>query len=354
MKRHLKKRSEKTGLPPGSLVYIGPKKSETVNISLFDYTVTEIEERLLITPEESSEFKNKNSITWINIDGIHQIEVLKTFGQLFELHPLMLEDIANSEQRPKVDYYGDQVFIVLKMLSYDQEHEAIESEQLSLVLTANFTLSFQEKPGDVFDPIRERIRSAKSRIRKESVDYLVYSLIDTVVDNYFSVLEALSNRLELLSEEMIKNPKPIILHKLHHLKRQILFVRKCVWPLRDLLGTLTKEKPALFKESTLLYLRDIYDHSIQIIDTIESFREMLASMVDIYLSNINIKTNDIMKVLTIITTIFIPLNFIAGIYGMNFDYMPELTWRWGYPVTLSIMAVSVIGMLWLFRKKKWM
>jgi magnesium transporter len=350
----IKKRSGRAGLPPGTLVHVGERKEESVRITVIDYDEQSFQEKEPSSIEECFPFKQTPTVTWINIDGIHRIDIIEKLGKHFELHPLILEDILNTGQRPKFEDFDKYIFIVLKMLSYDDEKQTVRAEQVSLVLGLNFVISFQESIGDVFEEVRDRLRNAKGRIRKMASDYLAYALIDAVVDNYFVILERLGESIETMEEELVAEPTEKTLQQIHLLKRTMIFLRKSVWPLRELISGLQKSESSLIKESTDVYLRDVYDHTIQIIDTIESFRDMVSGMLDIYLSSISNRMNAVMKVLTIIATIFIPLTFIAGIYGMNFKYMPELEWRWAYPVIWLIIVVIVVCMLIYFRRKKWL
>jgi magnesium transporter len=355
MDRLIKKRSEKAGLPPGTLVHIGEKKTEKTKITIIDYDEAQFEEKEAKTIEECFPFKDKPTTTWINIEGVHELAIIEKIGEHFGLHPLLLEDIANTEQRPKMEDYGEYIFIVLKMLFHDDKTNEVKAEQVSLILGSNFVISFQEGiKGDVFDPVRERIRNGKGRTRKMRSDYLAYALVDAIVDNYFLILEKLGEKIEDIEEELVTNPASETLRGIHHLKREMIFLRKSVWPLREVLSCLERGESFLIHATTRIYLRDVYDHTIQIIDTIETFRDMLSGMLDIYLSSISNRMNQIMKVLTIIATIFIPLTFIVGIYGMNFEYMPELKWRWGYFAVLLVMLIVGIGMLIQFKKKKWL
>jgi magnesium transporter len=354
MPRLIKRRSKKSGLPPGTLVHIGEKKAERVKISIVDYDETQFQEKEAKTVEECFPFKDKPTVTWINIDGLHDVEIIEKIGKHFGLHPLLLEDILNTEQRPKMEDFESYIFIVLKMLYYEEEAHEIEAEQVSLILGSNFVLSFQEREGDVFKVIRDRIRNGKGRIRKAGADYLAYALVDAIVDHYFVILEKLGEKIESIEEELVTNPTPETLQTIHHLKREMIFLRKSVWPLREVISVLERGESTLIQESTGIYLRDLYDHTIQVIDSIETFRDMVSGMLDIYLSSISNKMNEVMKVLTIIATIFIPLTFIAGIYGMNFQYMPELGWRWGYPLVWLVMSAILITMLVYFKRKKWL
>lgn len=350
---HKKKRSIKTGLPPGSLIHIGEKKAERVRIRILDYDENQFEEKEAKTIEECFPFKDKPTTTWINIDGLHQVDIIEKIGKEFDFHPLLLEDILNTEQRPKIEDFETHIYIVLKMLYYDDKTNEITSEQISIIFGHNFVISFQEKEGDIFDPIRERIRTGKGRTRKMGPDYLSYSLMDFIVDSYFSILEKMGENIEDVEETMITDPKPATLHGIHSLKRKMITLRKSVWPLRDVLSALERSDSSLIQEPTRIYLKDVYDHTIQVIDTVETYRDVLSGMLDVYLSSISNKMNEIMKVLTIIATIFIPLTFIAGVYGMNFEFMPELRWRLGYPAVWAVMICVGISMLVYFRKKKW-
>ena len=354
MSRLFKKRSIKMGLPPGTLVHIGEKKTEEIKITVIDYDETNFQEREIKLIEECFSFKDKPTITWINVEGIHRTDIIQKLGDCYGFHPLVLEDILNTDQRPKIEDYKDYIYIVLKMLSNNKSPEIIV-EQVSLILGPNFVISFQEGvAGDVFNPVRERIRNEKGRIRSMGADYLAYSLVDSIVDNYFIILEKLGERIEDLEEELLINPSKETLHKIHQLKREMIFLRKAVWPLREVISAMERGDSALTKEYIRVYFRDVYDHTIQIIDVIETYRDMLAGMLDIYLSSISNKMNEIMKFLTIIGTIFIPLTFIVGVYGMNFEFMPELRWHWGYFSILFFMLVVSVFMLLYFKRKKWL
>ena len=345
---------KKSGMPPGTLVHIGERKVETVRITYMDYDEENIHEKQVASIEECFPFRITPTVTWINIDGLHDVELIEKLGKEFELHPLILEDILNTGQRPKIEDFDKYIYVVLKMLRYSDEQQAVEAEQVSLLVGSNYVISFQERVGDVFEPIRDRIRNAKGRIRRMACDYLMYSLLDAVVDGYFAILERLGEKIESMEEELVSAPSEKTLEQIHRLKSEMIFLRKSVWPLREVISGLQRTESSLIKESTQLYLRDVYDHTIQVIDTVESFRDMVSGMLDIYLSSISNRMNAVMKVLTIIATIFIPLTFIAGIYGMNFKYMPELEWWWAYPVIWLIIVVIVVCMLIYFRRKKWL
>ena len=354
MPKLIKKRSKKAGLPPGTLVHIGEKKAETLKITIMDYDEVHFEEKEIKTIDECIIFKDKPTVTWINIDGLHQVEILEKLGECYGLHPLVLEDILNTDQRPKMEDYGEYLYIVLKDLHYDDKSSQIEPEQISLILGPNFVFSFQEMEGDTFGTIRERIRNSKGRIRKMGADYLAYSLLDSIVDNYFIILEKLGEKIEFLEEKLVTQATPETLRMIHHLRREMIFLRKAVWPLRAVVNGLERGESSLIKESTRIYLRDVYDHTIQTIDTIETYRDMVSGMLDIYLSSVSNRLNSVMKVLTIIATVFMPLTFLAGGYGMNFKFMPELEWRWGYPFIWLVMVGIGVFMFLYFKKKKWL
>jgi magnesium transporter len=349
-----KKTLKKVGLPPGTLIQVEEKKAEKVKISIIDYDETQFQEKEVEAVEECFPFKDKPSVTWINIDGVHQVEVMEKIGAHFGIHSLILEDIMHTVQRPKMEDFEDYIFVVVKMIYHDEREDEIKAEQVSVILGTNFVISFQEKEGDVFDHVRERIRKNKGRIRKMKPDYLAYSLIDTIVDHYFIVLEKLGEKIESMEEELVTNPTPSTLQTIHTLKRELIFLRKSIWPLREVISALERGESTLIDESTGIYLRDVYDHTIQVIDTIETFRDMVSGMLDIYLSSISNKMNEVMKVLTIIATIFIPLTFVAGIYGMNFKYIPELEWHWGYAGALILMGLIAFVMVLYFRRKRWL
>ena len=353
MARPIKRKSRKIALVPRHLVR-PEKKLESVKISIIDYDEAQFKEKQVKNVEECFPFKDMPTVTWINIDGIHEVNLIEQIGIHFDMHPLIIEDIVNTDQRPKYEDFGNYIFIILRMLYYDTDIDGLKSEQISLIVGSNFVISLQEKEGDVFNPIRDKIRNAKGRVRKMGADYLAYALIDAIVDNYFAILENFGEKIENIEEELITNPTPQTLQVIHELKREMIFLRKSVWPLREVISGLQRAGSSLIHKSTVIFLRDVYDHTIQVIDTIENFRDMVSSMVDIYLSSISNKMNEVMKVLTIIATIFIPLTFITGIYGMNFRYMPELGWRWGYGMVCGVISVIAITMLFYFKKKKWL
>jgi magnesium transporter len=352
-KRPLLHRSRKAGLPPGSLEYFGEKIAGKLIISVIDYSENEFHEFKAKSVEEIFPLQKTETISWIDISSMINVETIEKIGEQFNVHPLILEDILTQGQRPKMEDMDDYIFIVIKMLSYDEKNDEIKSDQVSMVWGSNFLITFQEFEGDVFDTIRDRIRTEKGRIRKMGSDYLAYSIIDAVIDRYFIIMEKLGERIEILEEHLIENPSREAIHDIHTMKQKMLFIRKSVWPLRELISGLEKSESPLIHEATVMYIRDLYDHTIQIIDTVETLRDILSGMLDIYLSSISNRLNEVMKVLTIISTIFIPLTFIAGVYGMNFVDMPELKTWWGYPAVLTLMTCIAGAMIYYFYKKKW-
>jgi magnesium transporter len=347
-------RSRKRGMSPGTLVHVGERKVEKTRITVIDYDNDHFLEKEVESVEECLPFHETSTVTWINIDGVHDPAVIDRLGRAFGIHPLILEDIMTTSQRPKFEDLGSSIYVVLRMLEFAGAKEAIATDQLSLVFGKNFVLSFQEHPGDMFDPVRERIRHGKGRVRKLGPDYLAYALLDAVVDHYFVVLETLGERIEELEDELVADPRQETLHEIHALKREMLFLRKSVWPLREVVAGLERAESDLIQATTGIFLRDVYDHTIQVIDNVETYRDMLSGMLETYLSSVSNRMNEVMKVLTIIATIFIPLTFIVGIYGMNFEHMPELKWRFGYYLVWGVMLAVGVGMAFYFKRKKWL
>jgi len=352
MRSKFKKRSSKTGLAPGSLVHVGNQYTEKSKITFIRYNETFFEEKEIGTIKDFRIDKDKKEITWLNIDGLHDVEIFEDIGEFFGLHPLVLEDILNTDQRPKTEDYGSYIYLVLKNF-YGQEGKNLFADQVSIVLGKDFVLSFQERESSLLESIREKIRKNKGRIRKEGADYLAHAIVDNVVDNYFVVLENLEDKIEYLEDDLVKKATPSTLEAIHVLKRELILLRKSLWPLREAISSLERSESPLINKTTLVYFKDIYDHTIAIIDTVETFRDMLSGMLDIYLSTVSNRLNEVMKVLTIIATIFMPLTFIAGIYGMNFKYMPELELTWSYPLILALMFTVAMLMVIYFRRKKW-
>lgn len=345
--------SKAAGLAPGTLVHIGEQFGETVKITLYSYDCHSFQKKEAKTIEEAFPDDNSPFISWINIDGIHQAHVLEKIGQRFDIHPLVLEDTMNTGQRPKTETFEKYIFTVLKML-YSDNDETVKIEQVSMIFTDRVLITLQEEPGDVFDPVRTRIENSRGTICRLKADYLAYSLIDSIVDNYFVLLENLGEKIEDLEEDLVDAPTPDVLQRIYKMRREMIRIRRSVWPLRETIGALQRSDSPIIGEQTRLYLRDLYDHTVQVIESVETYREMLSGMLDIYLSSTSNRMNEIMKVLTIIATIFIPLTFIAGVYGMNFKFMPELEWKWGYLGVLIFMGVVAGIEIYFFRKKNWL
>ena len=355
MVEKVKKRSAKAGLPPGVLVHVGTQKVSESRVRILDYDEGVVREKDPAHLEDCIPFHDSETVTWIDIEGLQDVALLEGLGRCYGLHPLILEDMLNTDQRPKSDDMDDYIYVVLKMLDFDPASLEIVSEQVSIVFGRNFVISLQEgREGDLFEPLRQRIRNGKGRMRRLGPDYLAYSLLDTIIDHYFVILEMFAERIEELEDELVGDPRPDTLQQIHRLKREMIFLRKSAWPLREVVNGLEKSESDLIRPATKIFLRDIYDHAIHIVDSIESYREMLSSMLDIYLSSVSNRMNQVMKVLTIIATIFMPLTFLAGIYGMNFKHMPELGWPWGYPLVLVLMFALAGAMIYFFKKKNWL
>ncbi|MDP3556643.1 MAG: magnesium/cobalt transporter CorA [Bacteroidota bacterium] len=358
MSKNHKRRRKKTnaphniGSPPGTMFYNGEEKDQRVKITLIEFNETEYFEDNFYDLSDCLTHVKDNMVKWINVEGVHNIELIEKFGKLYNLHPLTLEDIVHIDQRSKFEDYDHYVITILKMIMYDTE---VHSEQLSLVLVENTLISFQEPDsGDAFDIIRARLRQNKGRIRKLNSDYLFYALLDAVVDCYFDAIEKIGDKVEKIEEEIINEPRRESLIELYKLKREVIYLRKQVWPLRDMISNLLRSETSFITSSTQLFFRDLQDHSTRIIDTVETYRDLLSGIMDIYLSTNSNKMNEVMKVLTIISSIFIPITFIVGVYGMNFDIMPELRSPYGYAIVWSVMLILIIGQIIYFKKKKWM
>ena len=345
--------SAKRGQPPGTMVYTGKRKDEPLRINVIDYAADTVTESVDVKIEDCLQCKDSSSVSWINIDGLNDTSVIEKIGESFTIHPLVLEDILHTTQRPKLEDHEGYLYLVVRMLYIPPGSDEIQSEQLSFILTENCLISFQEHAGDVFDEVRNRIRHNRGRVRKMGADYLLYALMDAIVDNYFLIMETTWEKIEEIEQSMMQNPDEVLLNQLYRMKRELLYIRKSTWPLREAIGGLERGESALIKKKTSVYIRDLYDHTIQVIDTVETFRDMLSGVQDLYLSSMGQKTNQVMQVLTIIATIFIPLTFVAGVDGMNFENMPELAWKYSYPVVMVIMILIGVGMLIYFRRKKW-
>ena len=364
----------KVGVSPGTVVYTGPERTAPVRIDVVHYDESTFDERVLEDPGDLASALAGTGIVWVNVVGVHDTELLTRLGAVFDLHPLTVEDLASVAQRPKVEEYGEYVYVVARMMerraagsrreasqdkvprarpAFEDEDGVWSIEQLSMVLRGNLLVTFQETPEDPFGPVRERLRHGQGRVRRLGADYLAYALLDLVVDRYFTVMEFYGDRIETLEEVVLRDPSPDVLEQVNELRRALLLVRRAAWPLRDVLAELRRDESPFIGQSVATYLRDAHDHTVQVLETLETLREMATSLHDVYLTALSLRMNDVMRVLTIIATIFIPLTFLAGIYGMNFDYMPELRWRWAYPLLWLIMLVSAGGMLLAFRRRRW-
>jgi magnesium transporter len=345
---------KQAGLPPGTLVHSGQRKTESVRIELIEYGADEIEEQELDRVEDGLAGLDEAGVSWINVDGLHDPSVVEALGDRAGVHRLALEDVLSTAQRPKVEAYGTHFLVILRMLGFDESTESVTSEQVSLIVGPGYLFSFQERPGDVFEPVRERLRSARGRIRNRGTDYLAYALVDAIIDSYFRILEQVGDRIEELEEQVLGDPDTSVMHRIHHLRREVLILRRAVWPLRELLAHMSREELPHVTDETRIFLRDVYDHSVQVIDTVETLRDVLSGAMELYMTGVSNRMNEVMKVLTIIATVFIPLSFFAGLYGMNFEYMPELGVRWAYPALLTFMLGMAGGMLVYFRRKGWL
>ena len=343
----------KVGAAPGTVQYHGPRKVEQIVLQVMDMTPDLLEERELGGVEEALAYRDTSSLTWLNIIGLHDIDTLRRIGDHFGLHPLVQEDIVNTHQRPKLEDYEDYLYLVCRMISFDAEAASISTEQVSLVVGPHWILTFQEQPGDVFEGVRQRIRLGKGRIRTTGPAYLAYALLDAVVDSYFVVIERVGDEIESLEERLLQAPEASLLHAIHKIKREMILLRRAVWPLREVAAGCERGDSPLLPRTTRIFFRDLYDHTIQVADAVDSYRDILTGLQDLYLSSVSNRMNEVMKVLTTIGTLFIPLTFLAGIYGMNFEHMPELGWKWSYPVFGVVCVGLITGMLAWFRRRHW-
>ena len=350
---------KKVGAPPGTIIHTGEKIVESTTLKATDYSKTHIEEFEVESPELITDYLRRESTTWLRMNGLHDVAKIQQLGKQLDIHQLLLEDIANTEQRPKKEEYARHLFIITRLMYYDRSSDSIKSEQISLLLGDNYLVTIQESNGSYFDVIRERLDVAQSRLRNEGSSYLAYAIIDVVVDYYHQVMALLSDNIEQLEDDMLKTTNPKVNDKIHALRRDLISLRRAVWPMRDVVQALLKEDSKYFDAQTRIYLRDVYDHLAQICDHIDSSRDMVMSLQDNYMNAVSHKLNEVMRILTIIATIFIPLTFIAGIYGMNFDAesspynMPELHMYYGYPLIMGIMALIAIVMVIYFKRKNW-
>lgn len=339
---------------PGQVTYVGSKESVAPSVEIINYNKEKVTREDSNDVQNAFNFNGTDDITWININGLNHTKEIEKLGKHYNLHQLIIEDIVNTQQRPKIDDYEGYIFVVLKMLYHDAQNEFI-NEHLSIVIGEDYVLTFQEADGDVFNGLRERIENANGRIRNSGTDYLLYALIDAVVDNYFIIIDTMSDKIEALEDSLfLENPEEDLSHDIQDLKREVLKIRKAIYPLREVINRLEKSEHQLIDEKTHSYLRDLQDHITQISENIEVYREMIWGLMDMYMTTISNKMNEVMKVLTIMASIFIPLTFMAGIYGMNFEYIPELQFKYGYFYLWGAMIVVFFLMIWYFKRKKWL
>ncbi|MFB6097512.1 MAG: magnesium/cobalt transporter CorA [Salinibacter sp.] len=344
----------KVGLPPGSVVFVGEERTDPVEFRVLEYGPDHLVETTEESVEEVFGYRDTEPVTWINVAGVHDESVIQTIGDYFRVHPLVQEDIVHTGQRPKLEPFDDYLYLVVKMLYFDEEQGgSLRAEQVSFLVGEQNLISFQEDPGDVFEPVRKRIRNGRGHVRSRGPDYLAYALLDVIVDHYFVVLETLGTRTEDLEDEIMGEVPSAIDDEIHELRRDLTFVRRMTWPMRELLHQLERLDSPLWGEDNQPYVRDTYDHVVQVLDLVEALRDTASGLHDLHMTTISNRMNEIMKVLTIIGTIFIPLTFIAGIYGMNFEYMPELGWTWAYPAVWGVMIALAGALLLYFRRREW-
>lgn len=344
------RRRNKVGLQPGELVHVGEPRANPISISLLSYNATHFDE---VKSYDIIKPLAKERVNWVQIVGVHDPRTMASIGSRYDLHPLVLEDIMTTRQRPKVDEYEQYLFIVLRFFSYDAVSHKIEDEQISLILDKNFILSFQEKPSTVFDTLKDRLRQNKGIVRKQGADFLAYALIDTVVDHYFLLLDSIGSTIESLEDEIEGMTTHKSLAAIHHLRREIVFLRKSILPMREVINHLIRDDSLFISETTKFYLRDVFDHTIQVIESVDTCRDLSRGLLDVQLSHMSYRMNEVIKILTVVSTIFVPLTFITSFYGMNFDHMPELHWRFGYLFAILLMLAVALFMIRFFKKRKW-
>lgn len=347
-------KSGKPASSPGTVRYIGKKRDVPVRIEFIHYDEKKVLEKEISSIQMSVAAVSKTTVTWLNITGVHDEKIIEDIGANFSIHPLVQEDIANTTHGPKIEEYDNNIFIVLKMAYFNEGSAEVVLEQVSLLVGEGWVISLQERDGDILEGLRERIRQSKGKVRKMGSDYLMYAIIDAVIDHYFIVLEQLGEQVESMEKDLMKAASQELLVKIYRLKRELVFLRKSIWPMREVIGTLFRNENHLVKETTRIFIRDVYDHTVQVAETVETFRDMASGMLDLYLTINSNKMNQIMKVLTIFAAIFIPLTFLAGVYGMNFEFMPELHYRWGYPIWWAFAIITGVGLLVYFKTKKWL
>ncbi|MFT5766060.1 MAG: magnesium transporter [Saprospiraceae bacterium] len=354
-KQKLKRIRKKAGLPPGSIIFTGNQKVEKIFIHYVQYSEEQLIEKSFDNHKEVTLNPSpEDKVDWYDIRGLHDTDLIEIVGKTFGIHSLVLEDIVSTHQRPKFEEYPNGNFLIIRALAYDKEKLEIMTEQVAIFFRKGLLISFQEAETDLFEAVRTRIQSGRGRIRQRSSDYLAYALLDNIVDNYYVVLDDIESVIETLEDNLLSNPDDSIKEQIHHLKKELLVVRKSIAPLREAIGQFSKSDSALIEESSTIYIRDLYDHTVQIMDMVETYRDMLNSLQDLYISEISLRMNQVMQILAIITTIFVPLSFMAGMYGMNFDHMPELHFKYGYFILVSIMFIIAVSLVIYFRRKKWM
>jgi magnesium transporter len=352
-KKRGKRKSAKSGMLPGALIHIGNERSGPVTIDLIEYSIDEVRESSVLDIATLSLCKEPGVVSWINVNGIHEPDTIRKVGEMFGIHSLVLEDVLNTDHRPKVEPQEGHVFFTMKMMWFSDKDE-LEAEQVSIIFGEHYVISFQEDPGDLFDPTRERIRQNKGIVRKMGADFLVYRLIDIVVDNYYAIIERIDDKLEDMEERITLDVHGDHMAEIQHVKREMLRLRRSLLPLREAVGGLERGVDGMVATQNQKYFKDVHDHLTQLADSLETNREVLGMLMDLYLANMNNRMNNVMKVLTVVSTIFIPLTFIVGVYGMNFDNMPELRWPNGYYMVMAFMAMVAVVMLLFFRRKKWL
>lgn len=347
--------SDKSGLPPGSLIHVGEVLASEPKMSVIDYSRETIEEQQIQTIDEILKYKDSTSVTWVIIEGLTDIASIERIGSMFNIHQLVLEDILNTHQRPKFEEYEDYLYIVLRSLVPENEKFFVNDEQVSLIVLNNFVFVFKEKRDDLFQPVQKRIKTSKGRFRSLGTDYLTYAILDTIVDQYFLVIDSLDDAVTSIEDSLLATePLPDTLQTIQMMKREIIGIRRKIAPVRELMTGIIRSDSVLINDKTQIYLKDVSDHAIHIIESIESYRDILTGLLDIYISSVSNKMNEVMKVLTVFASIFIPLTFLVGIYGMNFEYMPELKWKWAYPTLWAIFIIIPIVLLTYFKRKRWL
>jgi magnesium transporter len=349
-----KRRKKPAGSSPGSVVYVGVEKNTPVKVTRVRYSGDGYEASRIVDPSECRPDSSWPGVDWFTVDGVHNVDILKTVGANFGLHPLVVEDIGNTTQRPKLEGFDGYYFLAAKMITYEARSSKLKSEHVSIVFGQGFLVLFLQDPEDLFSPIRQRLEAGRGKIRASGSDYLAYALVDAIVDYYFHVLEEIGERVERLEDEVVVNPTVNTLRTIHDVKRELIALRRSIWPMREVVNAMIRDESPLISKDVKIYLRDLYDHTVHVIDSVETMRDIITGTLDVYLSSVSNRLNQVMKVLTVMSSIFIPLTFIVGVYGMNFQYMPELQWRWGYPAVWLFMLALTGVLLALFKRKKWM